>query len=273
MSSEDRDNWVPPTQHFPPMPPPNDLPTMMLPRVPRRQYQSRARVAIIGAGLLVLFAAGGIALAPDNDPPQAHFVTMAPIPLDPSPTTAEVTDPAPTYQPPRRGTQPAPPATEKVSSKTPTSPAPTTTSAPATVGPKLVVDTTIGLAPADTPGSRLRHWDFQARISTLTSASPAQDRADSRYIVRKGAADARCFSFESDNYRGRFLRHRDYKLYLDQVDGSELFAADATFCPVDRQNDTFTLRSKNYPDRSIARRGELLYLTRAATTFTVQPPL
>ncbi|WP_203836549.1 AbfB domain-containing protein [Winogradskya humida] len=230
-------------------------------------------MAIIGAGLLVLFAAGGIALAPDNDPPQAHFVTMAPIPLDPSPTTAEVTDPAPTYQPPRRGTQPAPPATEKVSSKTPTSPAPTTTSAPATVGPKLVVDTTIGLAPADTPGSRLRHWDFQARISTLTSASPAQDRADSRYIVRKGAADARCFSFESDNYRGRFLRHRDYKLYLDQVDGSELFAADATFCPVDRQNDTFTLRSKNYPDRSIARRGELLYLTRAATTFTVQPPL
>jgi hypothetical protein len=44
-----------------------------------------------------------------------------------------------------------------------------------------------------------------------------------------GVKDA--ISFESVNYPGRFLRHRNYELWLDPLGGDKLFANDATFHP------------------------------------------
>ncbi|WP_238006823.1 AbfB domain-containing protein [Dactylosporangium sp. AC04546] len=45
-----------------------------------------------------------------------------------------------------------------------------------------------------------------------------------------GLADARCYSFESVNFPGRYLRHADSRVRNSPDDGSALMCADATFC-------------------------------------------
>jgi hypothetical protein len=97
-------------------------------------------------------------------------------------------------------------------------------------------------------------------------------------VVRRGLADAGCVSFESSNYPGRFLRHRDFEIRLDRAERSRLFAADATFCPVTRGHaGVVALRSVNYPERFLTESRSRLRLTRAAagtaTRFVVRPPL
>lgn len=71
-----------------------------------------------------------------------------------------------------------------------------------------------------------------------------------------GLADKSCFSFRrgDDDY----LRHFDYRLRFDQDDDSPLFRDDATFCP--EGGAAIRLRSKNYPDHFLHRRGAELYI-------------
>ncbi|GAA0799171.1 AbfB domain-containing protein [Spirilliplanes yamanashiensis] len=76
----------------------------------------------------------------------------------------------------------------------------------------------------------LRHRDGAARTDVITAASPALDREDATFVVRTGLGDNSCYSFESRNFPGRFLRHRGHRVYNDQNDATPLFAQDATFC-------------------------------------------
>jgi alpha-L-arabinofuranosidase B-like protein len=76
----------------------------------------------------------------------------------------------------------------------------------------------------------LRHRDGAARTDVITAASPAADRQDATFIVRTGLADNTCYSFESRNFPGRYLRHRNFRVYNEQNDNSSLYAQDATFC-------------------------------------------
>jgi hypothetical protein len=154
-------------------------------------------------------------------------------------------------------------------------PAPPTTRPP---DPGLQAGVATSLELAGAPGYRVRHRDFRGRVDRIGPDSPALDRADSRFVVRRGLADWRCFSFESSNYPGRFLRHRDFELRLDRADGSRLFTEDATFCPQSRSQDSaVALRSHNYPDRYVTESRSLLRLNRAdsatATRFFPRPPL
>ena len=49
------------------------------------------------------------------------------------------------------------------------------------------------------------------------------------FVVRAGLSNAACYSFESRNFPGRYLRHRGYRVYNEANTGGT-FAADATFC-------------------------------------------
>lgn len=98
----------------------------------------------------------------------------------------------------------------------------------------------------------IRHYNGAAIISPITPGSPALDKADATWIVRRGLADNACVSFESDNYPGEFLRHSDFRVYRQPDDGSGLFTEDATFCPEPGHSGTGTsFRSHNYPDHYI----------------------
>jgi hypothetical protein len=145
-------------------------------------------------------------------------------------------------------------------------------------GPGLRAGSAVGLELADAPGHRVRHRDFRGRSDRLGPGSPALSRADARFVVRRGLADAGCVSFESSNYPGRFLRHRNFEIRLDRAERTRLFAADATFCPVTRgRAGIIALRSVNYPDRFLTESRSRLRLTRAtagtATRYVVRSPL
>jgi hypothetical protein len=146
----------------------------------------------------------------------------------------------------------------------------------------LTVGTRVGLAPVTKPGYQVRHRDFVGRIDLIGPGSSALEKADSTFTVRSGLADSRCVSFEAINYPGYYLRHQNFQLYLQRVDGTRLFANDATFCAVTGLTGQHTsLRSLNYPSRYLRHRDSQLYIdpvdsdnaTRAAMTFAVQAAL
>jgi Alpha-L-arabinofuranosidase B (ABFB) domain len=142
----------------------------------------------------------------------------------------------------------------------------------------LIAGTTIGLEVSDRPGFRVRHRNFLGRVDRIGPGSSSLDRADSRFTVRAGLAGKGCFSFEAVNYPQQFLRHQNFVIHLQRRDGTALFAADATFCPVPRpQGAAFSLRAYNYPGRYVTEANSQLSLTPAtatdATAYLVRPPV
>lgn len=68
--------------------------------------------------------------------------------------------------------------------------------------------------------------------------------------VRRGLASSSCVSFESRKFPGDFLRHSNFQLFRQPMDGTALFRADATFCPQAGQGGQGTsFASYNYPTR------------------------
>ncbi|NUS05465.1 MAG: glycoside hydrolase family 2 [Nonomuraea sp.] len=76
----------------------------------------------------------------------------------------------------------------------------------------------------------LRHQDSLARTDVVTATSPDLLKQDATFYVRRGLADGSCYSFESRNFAGHYLRHADFRLRKDARDGTALFDQDATFC-------------------------------------------
>jgi hypothetical protein len=114
----------------------------------------------------------------------------------------------------------------------------------------------IQLTSAGLTGSYLRHEASNGTQiivpSPLSSSSAASDRADATWVVRAGFADPSCFSFESRDSPGDFIRHYNFILYSQPWDGQQLHAEDATFCPVTGNAGSGTsFQSYNYPLRYI----------------------
>ncbi|MFG2374417.1 alpha-L-arabinofuranosidase B [Streptomyces sp. NPDC048504] len=99
-------------------------------------------------------------------------------------------------------------------------------------------------------GDYIRHQNNAAVLSAITSSSAALDKGDATWIVRRGLADSSCYSFESRNYPGDFLRHYNYQLYRQPMVGTTQFRQDATFCASTGKSGTGTsFASYNYPTR------------------------
>ncbi|MGC9665103.1 AbfB domain-containing protein [Planosporangium sp. 12N6] len=133
----------------------------------------------------------------------------------------------------------------------------------------------------------LRHADGLGVTSPVSAASDDLTKRDATFRLRPGLASADCWSFESRNYPGRYLRHSGYRIRLDAGDGSALFAADATFCP--RAGHTtagVSLESYNLPGRFLRHIDATVYIAAnggpnpwdgtaswaADTTWQVAPP-
>jgi hypothetical protein len=76
----------------------------------------------------------------------------------------------------------------------------------------------------------LRHMNSLGYTEVVTSSSDAVLKADATFIIRPGLADSSCYSFESRNFAGHYLRHQNFRIRKDPRDGSALFDQDATFC-------------------------------------------
>ncbi|GAA1036666.1 glycoside hydrolase family 2 [Virgisporangium ochraceum] len=76
----------------------------------------------------------------------------------------------------------------------------------------------------------LRHQNSLAYTAVVNASSDATTKADATYTVRAGLADGSCYSFESVNFPGQFLRHANSRAQNSVNDGSALFRADATWC-------------------------------------------
>jgi hypothetical protein len=76
----------------------------------------------------------------------------------------------------------------------------------------------------------LRHMNSLAYTEVFTAGSSALLKNDATYTIRPGLADAGCYSFESVNFPGQFLRHASSRVRNSVNDGSALLRADATWC-------------------------------------------
>ncbi|MEH0934593.1 AbfB domain-containing protein [Micromonospora psammae] len=113
----------------------------------------------------------------------------------------------------------------------------------------LPVDTRLSLrvTTAGHTDRYLRHRDSLAYTEVVTAGSPAVLKNDATYTVRRGLADAACYSFESVNYPGQYLRHAFSRVRNSPDDGSALMRADATWCARTGLTGTgVSLESYNY---------------------------
>ncbi|MEU7607973.1 AbfB domain-containing protein [Micromonospora sp. NPDC049204] len=76
----------------------------------------------------------------------------------------------------------------------------------------------------------LRHRDSLAYTEVVDAASSSLLKADATYTIRAGLAGTGCYSFESVNFPGQYLRHQNSRVRNSPDDGSALLRADATWC-------------------------------------------
>jgi hypothetical protein len=68
-----------------------------------------------------------------------------------------------------------------------------------------------------------------------------------------GLADKSCVSLELTDYPGYYLRHQNSQIKIHPLpEHDDLFATDATFKLIKNANGSYSFRSLNYPDQSIA---------------------
>jgi len=75
----------------------------------------------------------------------------------------------------------------------------------------------------------LRHMNSLAYTEVVNAGSSALLKNDATYTVRAGLAGS-CYSFESVNFPGQYLRHQASRVRNSPDDGSALMRADATWC-------------------------------------------
>jgi hypothetical protein len=109
----------------------------------------------------------------------------------------------------------------------------------------------------------LRHRDGLARTDVIDANSPLTDRQDASFVIRAGLAESSCYSLESLNFPGQYLRHSNYRLQKASNDGTDTFRKDATFCaqpPRAGGAGNVSLQSINYPTYYVRHASELVYI-------------
>ena len=191
-------------------------------------------VAVLAIGATV---SGGVYLAlPDGPVRPPAVVSSAPALAEPEPTDNGA---------PEDETQPgrAPAGGD---------PAPSPSASPSATGPVKAV-----LRPATQPDTVVS-LDENALVT-------ADDRPATVLTVVPGIADGSCLSFVTPD--DRYMRHAQFHLIVGKDEESDLFRADATFCPqAGAGPGTVRLASLNYPDRFVRVRDGKLELDPGETT-------
>ncbi|GIJ78380.1 RNA polymerase sigma factor, sigma-70 family [Micromonospora phaseoli] len=195
----------------------------------------------------------------------------------PAPPPAAVAAPSPPAAVPPRTTPPTPRATTPPATSTPAA-------SPSAVRPTVPAGTiplgTWSLESVATPGAYLSTEGEFAALGEVAASSSGPDRRRATFIVNRGLADRRCITLRAAD--GRYLRHSELRLRLSPDEGTELFRADATFCPrPGAAARSVTLRSHNYPALVVRHRDGGLWIdppdgTRSfgdESSFVVRAPL
>ncbi|KAI9043153.1 alpha-L-arabinofuranosidase B [Aspergillus affinis] len=123
-----------------------------------------------------------------------------------------------------------------------------------TSGTTLTVGSSISLQ-ATTSGYTTRylaHTGSTVDTQVVSSSSSTALKQQASWTVRAGLANSACFSFESKDTAGSYIRHNNFVLLLNANDGTKQFKEDATFCPQTSLNGKgSSIRSWNYPTRYI----------------------
>ena len=94
----------------------------------------------------------------------------------------------------------------------------------------------------------IAHTGATVNTQIVTSSSDPTLQQQASWIVHPGLANEGCFSFESVDTPGSYIRHSNYMLMVNANDNSALFADDSTFCTMaglNGQGNSF--RSFSYP--------------------------
>ncbi|VDB96635.1 unnamed protein product [Peniophora sp. CBMAI 1063] len=132
-----------------------------------------------------------------------------------------------------------------------------------TSGTALTVGSSISLR-VTTPGYDTRylaHTGSTVNTQVVSSSSATALKQQGSWTVRAGLGNSACFSFESKDTAGSYIRHSNFALVLSTNDGSQLMHEDATFCPQSGISGTgSSFRSWGYPTRYIRHYANVGYI-------------
>ncbi|KAF5310629.1 hypothetical protein D9619_008263 [Psilocybe cf. subviscida] len=132
-----------------------------------------------------------------------------------------------------------------------------------TSGPALTVGSSISFR-ATTACCTTRfiaHTGATVNTQVVTSSDTTALKQSASWTVRTGLGNSACFSFESRDTPGSFIRHSNFQLMVNANDGSKLFSEDATYCPkagLNGQGNTLT--SWSFPNRSFRHFNAILFI-------------
>ncbi|RYP82664.1 hypothetical protein DL769_001571 [Monosporascus sp. CRB-8-3] len=123
-----------------------------------------------------------------------------------------------------------------------------------TSGPGLSVGSSISLrATTSCCTTRyLAHSGTTVNTQVVSSSSSTALRQQASWMVRTGLGNSACYSFESRDTAGSYIRHYNFELQVAANDGTKQFREDATFCPQAGLNGQGnSIHAWNYPTRYI----------------------
>ncbi|KAF9476555.1 Arabinosidase B [Pholiota conissans] len=96
----------------------------------------------------------------------------------------------------------------------------------------------------------IAHTGAAVNTQVVSSSSATALKQQASWHVRTGLGNSACFSYESVDTPGSFIRHSAFALVVNANDGSKQFSEDATFCPEAGLNGQgSSIRSWSYPTR------------------------
>ncbi|KAF6817050.1 alpha-L-arabinofuranosidase B domain protein [Colletotrichum plurivorum] len=96
----------------------------------------------------------------------------------------------------------------------------------------------------------LAHTGSTVNTQVVSSSSTSVLKQQASWTVRTGLGNSGCFSFESKDTPGSYLRHYNFALVVSTNDGSKQFQEDATFCSqAGLSGQGSSIRAWGYPTR------------------------
>lgn len=135
--------------------------------------------------------------------------------------------------------------------------------APLTSGPALTVGSSVSFraTTACCTTRYIAHTGSTVNTQVVSSSSATTLKQQASWAVHAGLANSACFSFESKDTPGSYIRHYNFGLLVNASDGSKQFNEDATFCPQAGLNGQGnSIRSWSYPTRYFRHYNNTLYI-------------
>ncbi|KAK1540480.1 alpha-L-arabinofuranosidase B [Colletotrichum paranaense] len=115
----------------------------------------------------------------------------------------------------------------------------------------------------------LAHTGSTVNTQVVTSSSTTALKQQASWTVRTGLGNSGCYSFESKDTPGSFIRHYNFELAVNANDGTKQFKEDATFCTQSGISGTgSSFRAWSYPTTYFRHYNNLGYAARNGGVHT-----